>query len=169
MYQYADRYCQCQPSGIPYAIQLYSDDFDVMVLAYGHFQKASDRLKADKMFVRCVLERIIEDPGNLYNDALSRHEQCRALTACAAEIIHLDLEIGRLARDIYAFEHDVRFSNDRSFVMEAMMEIETWDIYNTLLLQEKYAIRVARLGHGAPLGGAEIFILGGINVGDLCR
>ena len=40
-------------------------------------------------------------------------------------------------------------------------------IYNTLLLQEKYAIRVARLGHGAPLGGAEIFILGGVNVGDL--
>ena len=35
-------------------------------------------------------------------------------------------------------------------------------IYNTLILQEKYAIRVARLGHGAPLGGAEIFILGGV-------
>ena len=39
---------------------------------------------------------------------------------------------------------------------------DTIIIYNTLLLQEKYAIRVARLGHGAPLGGAEIFILGGV-------
>ena len=117
---------------ITYGIELYRDDFGVMSAADNKFELASDRLKDDKAFVLGVLQKILDTDVRPKRDkrptgTRERYERCREVMASASSRLRLDFELGRLARDIYAFERDARFSNDRPFVMEVMAEIETWD------------------------------------------
>ena len=166
-WQYNFEYRFPYPARIPYATDLYNNDFDFMLLAYSHFRWASKRLKADKTFVRCVLERVIQDPVKMYTNLESAYDECRSfLKEREAQTIRLDIEIGRLARDVYAFERDARFSNDRSFVMEAMAEMEAWDLKSKnmfhlpgFLHHDKEAVMLAiklNVGHRRIVGGEEL-------------